>query len=157
MAPPVLGLYDPALLGDVGEAELAQVWGKDHLPQVDNLHGFVSHIHQDHMALLPSLREGLPVWMHRDAYAVYEGVVAAGEYDGTQADIRLIDDGQIVDFGTFRIEFIEVDHDSPGLRASLFTDRSIKLLSQPIGVDMAGIRFAWIDSSNAAKTLELIY
>ncbi|MCY9661725.1 MBL fold metallo-hydrolase [Paenibacillus chondroitinus] len=115
MAPPVWGLYDPAFLGDVGEAELAQVWGRDHFPEVNNLHGFVSHIHQDHMALLPSLREGLPVWMHRDAYAVYEGVVAAGEYEGTKADIRLIEDGQIVDFGTFRLEFIEVDHDSPGV------------------------------------------
>ncbi|WP_171686588.1 MBL fold metallo-hydrolase [Paenibacillus planticolens] len=115
MAPPVLGLYDPALLGDVGEAELTQVWDIDRLPHVNNLHGFVSHIHQDHMALLPSLRAGLPVWMHRDAYAVYEAVVAAGEYEGTQADIRLIEDGQVVDFGTFRIEFIEVDHDSPGV------------------------------------------
>lgn len=115
MAPPVLGLYDPALVGDLGEAELKQVWGKDHLPHVSNLHGFVSHIHQDHMALLPSLRAGLPLWMHRDAYAVYEGVVAAGEYEDTQADIRLVDDGQIVDFGSFRIEFIEVDHDSPGV------------------------------------------
>ena len=46
---------------------------------------------------------------------VYEAVVASGEYEGTQADIRLFDDGQIVDFGTFRIEFIEVDHDSPGV------------------------------------------
>ncbi|OCT13546.1 hypothetical protein A8709_18290 [Paenibacillus pectinilyticus] len=115
MAPPILGLYDPSLVGDLGETELKQVWGKDHLPQVSNLHGFVSHIHQDHMALLPSLRAGLPLWMHRDAYAVYEGVVAAGEYEDTQADIRLVDDGQIVDFGTFRIEFIEVDHDSPGV------------------------------------------
>ncbi|NHN29024.1 MBL fold metallo-hydrolase [Paenibacillus agricola] len=115
MAPPILGLYDPMLLGDIGEAELLQVWGKPYLPQVANLHGFVSHIHQDHMALLPSLRSSLPVWMHRDAYAVYEAIVAAGEYEGTHADIRLVEDGQIVDFGTFRIEFIEVDHDSPGV------------------------------------------
>jgi ribonuclease J len=103
------------LLGDLGEAELLQIWGKEDLPQVPNLHGFVSHIHQDHMALLPSLRPNLPVWMHRDAYAVHEAVVASGEYPDTQADIRVIEDGQIVDFGAFRIEFIEVDHDSPGV------------------------------------------
>ncbi|MFC0332542.1 MBL fold metallo-hydrolase [Paenibacillus sepulcri] len=115
MAPPVLDLYDPDLLGDLGEAELLQVWGKEEMPHVDNLHGFVSHIHQDHMALLPSLRPNLPVWMHRDAYAVHEAVVAAGEYPDTRADIRIVEDGQVVDFGTFRIEFIEVDHDSPGV------------------------------------------
>lgn len=115
MAPPVLDLYDPELLGDLGEAELQQVWGREQLEQVTNLHGFVSHIHQDHMALLPSLRPNLPVWMHRDAYAVYEAIVAAGDYEDTRADIRIIEDGQIVDYGPFRIEFIEVDHDSPGV------------------------------------------
>ena len=58
MAPPVLDLYDPTLLDGVSETELKRVWGKDHFPSVTHLHGFVSHIHQDHMALMPSLRPG---------------------------------------------------------------------------------------------------
>ncbi|MFD0681306.1 MULTISPECIES: MBL fold metallo-hydrolase [unclassified Paenibacillus] len=115
MAPPVTGLYHPDYLGDVGEAELKGVWGKESLPSFDKLHGFVSHIHQDHMALLPALRPGIPVWMHRDAQAVYRAVIAAGEYGDTQADIHTVQDREIVNFGAFSVEFIEVDHDTPGV------------------------------------------
>jgi len=115
MAPPVLDLYNPDLFEGIGETELQRIWGCESFPKFSSLHTFVSHIHQDHMALLPSLRPGLPVWMHRDAYAVHRAIVAAGEYMDTPADIRIVEDRQTVDFGPFQVEFIEVDHDTPGV------------------------------------------
>jgi len=114
-APPVLGLYREDAVGDVTEQTLARLWRRDSLPSYRNLHAFVSHIHQDHMALLPFVSEQVPVYMHRDAHSVYRAVVASGEYADTAAPIRPLDDLAIVELGDgLRLQIVEVDHDTPG-------------------------------------------
>ncbi|MCI3927203.1 MBL fold metallo-hydrolase [Paenibacillus sp. TRM 82003] len=114
-APPVLGLYRKDAVGDVSEDALARLWRRDSVPTYRNLHAFVSHIHQDHMALLPFVSENVPVYMHRDAHSVYRAVVASGEYADTKATIRPLDDLAIVELGDgLRLQIVEVDHDSPG-------------------------------------------
>lgn len=119
MAPPVPAAYDSTLLRAVDEDLLRSVWRrngseKEGIPQVDDLRVFVSHIHQDHMALLPYAREGLPVYMHPDAAVTYACVQRAGEYPGTKADIRTLAGGETVRFGPFGLTLVEVDHDTPG-------------------------------------------
>ncbi|WP_281889811.1 MBL fold metallo-hydrolase [Paenibacillus sp. YYML68] len=113
-APPVPGLYDPELTGPLADSTLAAVWGRTELPSFAKLNVFISHIHQDHMALLPYVRKDVPVYMHEDAYAVYQAVIASGEYEGTQATITKLRDLEEVDFGPYRLQLIEVDHDTPG-------------------------------------------
>lgn len=114
-APPVLGLYRKDAVEGVTEATLARLWRRDSVPSYRNLHAFVSHIHQDHMALLPYVAENVPVYMHRDAHSVYRGVVASGEYADTQAPIRPLEDLEFVELGDgLRLQIVEVDHDTPG-------------------------------------------
>ena len=119
MAPPLMDAYDPALLQYVNQSVVESFWDRHGVLQkevanIEHLFVFVSHIHQDHMTLLPYAREGLPVYMHRDAAAVYECVERAGEYAGTRADIRPLSDEDSVRHGPLTLTLLEVDHDTPG-------------------------------------------
>jgi ribonuclease J len=114
-APPVLNLYREADVAGVSEEDLKRLWGKSELPSYKNLHAFVSHIHQDHMALLPFISEQVPVYLHQDAYSLYKAVVASGEYHDTTAKLMPLADLQTVELGDgMKLQIIEVDHDSPG-------------------------------------------
>ncbi|NBD22973.1 MBL fold metallo-hydrolase [Paenibacillus glycinis] len=126
-APPLLNLYPPEATEGLTLPQLREVWKREELPQYDNLRVFVSHIHQDHMALLPYVAEGTPIYMSRDAYAVYRAVVASGEYGDTKGTIIALDDLQEIaldDEGKARLKIIEVDHDSPGCSGFILTTAS---------------------------------
>ncbi|NBC30184.1 MAG: hypothetical protein GVY29_09375 [Spirochaetes bacterium] len=119
MAPPLLDAYDPALLEYVSPSVVESVWSRrgvlwEEVENTEHLMVFVSHIHQDHMTLLPYAREGLPVYMHPDAAAIYECVERAGEYAGTRADIRPLSHEESVSHGPISLTLLEVDHDTPG-------------------------------------------
>ncbi|MFW5686065.1 MAG: MBL fold metallo-hydrolase, partial [Spirochaetota bacterium] len=115
IAPPVLDLYAPDYLRDVDPDQLKRVWGIDELPFSRRERAvFISHIHQDHMTLLRFAAAGLPVYMHRDAKAVYECVQQSGEYVGTAADVRPLDHGQRIAIGSMELTLLEHDHDTPG-------------------------------------------
>lgn len=116
-APPLLNLYQPEAMEGLTLQQLEDVWGTNLLPQYKQLHVFVSHIHQDHMALLPYVAEGTRIYMSKDAYAVYRAVVASGEYEDTPGTIIALDDLQDIQLdpeGRVTLKIIEVDHDSPG-------------------------------------------
>ncbi|WP_166242636.1 MBL fold metallo-hydrolase [Paenibacillus turpanensis] len=117
-APPLLNLYEEEAMEGITLDTLKQVWNQPELPQYETVSVFVSHIHQDHMALLPYLREGIKVYMSRDAYSVYKAIIAAGEVPGTKADIIALDDLETIALPGFpegdRFQIVEVDHDSPG-------------------------------------------
>ena len=126
-APPLLNLYPAEATRDLTLPQLQDVWKRSELPQYDNLKVFVSHIHQDHMALLPYVAEGTPIYMSKDAYAVYRAVVASGEYGDTKGTIIALDDLQEItldDEGKVRLKIIEVDHDSPGCSGFILTTAS---------------------------------
>ncbi|MBM7571350.1 MBL fold metallo-hydrolase [Aquibacillus albus] len=114
MAPPILNLYDPSLLGSLTKADLQRVWPEKQLPNYKNHYVFVSHVHQDHIALVPFLDESITVFMHQDVYASYQALVAAGYYFGTRANIETFVDGQVIDLGDFQIQPIETDHNATG-------------------------------------------
>ncbi|NIK80307.1 mRNA degradation ribonuclease J1/J2 [Paenibacillus castaneae] len=121
-APPVTELYDPSYLKSLKPDDLLRVWNKTELPNYEQVEVFISHIHQDHMALLPYLDKSASVYMNRDAASIYKAVVASGEYGGTKAEIKPLADLEEVNVGDFRFQIIEVDHDTSG--ASGFILRS---------------------------------
>ncbi len=127
MAPPLYNLYEPSIIGDLSEGTFKRLWQKEELPQYSDLHAFVSHIHQDHMALMPYLKAGTPVYMHGDAHSVYKGVVASGEYPDTFAVIHRVDDLQELTIGDFRLQIVEVDHDTPGVAGFILHGREHRI------------------------------
>ncbi len=114
-APPVMGLYDPKLLGDLTGEEITAAWEGKEFPGYKNLFAFVSHIHQDHMALLPYIAENITVFMHEEALVTYKAVVASGEYTDSKARLVGLPDGGEQELGDgMSIKIVELDHDTPG-------------------------------------------
>jgi ribonuclease J len=123
-APLVEGLYDPEQLGGRSVAALTERLrhgGRilDGQPLVDDLDEvptavFFSHLHQDHMALLPHLDEHVTVFAHRDSVAFHQSMVAAGVLAPSAATFVGLVDGQRVSHGDMEFELAEVDHDVPG-------------------------------------------
>ena len=129
-APPVFPLYDPAYLGDLSYEDVIQnAWDGMQFPRYKRVSAFVSHIHQDHMELLPFLGEQVDLYMHRDSVSVYDGVVASGEWYGTRANIIGLADGEERQLGEgLRIQLRETDHDIAGASALLVTAGGHKIL-----------------------------
>lgn len=125
MAPPVLPIYDKRELEGLEYQAVSDLWGKDKMPATDNINisVFISHIHQDHMALLPYVNEETTVYMHQDAHAVYRGVVVSGEYKDTSATIHSLQDLETVQFEDFTLQLVEVDHDTPGASGFLIKSK----------------------------------
>ncbi|MCT2537120.1 MBL fold metallo-hydrolase [Aquibacillus koreensis] len=121
MAPPLLHLYDSSLLGSLDEADLQRVWPEVKLPSYTNLFVFISHIHQDHIALLPFLDKSVTVFMHEDAYSSYEALISAGYYSSTEATIQTFMDGQHISLGDFSIQTVEMDHNASGTSGFILT------------------------------------
>lgn len=113
-APPVLPIYNQDKLEGLEASEVANLWGAENMPEMDDISVFVSHIHQDHMALLPYVNNHTKVFMHEDAYSTYRGVVVSGEYQDSDAKFQPLKDLTVIDFDDFSLQLIEVDHDSPG-------------------------------------------
>lgn len=124
MAPLVEGIYDPDQLHGRTVAELTErLRHAGHVlsgqPLVDDLGQtptavFFSHLHQDHMALLPHLGEHMTVFCHRDSVALHESMVEAGTLPATPATLVGLDDGEAIEHGDIRLELVAVDHDIPG-------------------------------------------
>ncbi len=126
-APPLLHLYDTAYVGDITHDDLQRVWHMD-LPRYDKLYAFVSHIHQDHMELLPYIAPDITVFMHNEALATYRGVVKSGEYIDTNANLYDLSDMETVTLSEdFTIQVVELDHDTPGASGILINVGGRKL------------------------------
>ncbi|MBP3950192.1 MBL fold metallo-hydrolase [Bacillus suaedae] len=122
LAPPVLSVFKDEQVQDISEDILKDLWKIDQLPELESVDVFVSHIHQDHMALLPFLKEETKVYMHSDASAVYKGVASSGEYPYTDASIIPLHNYEVVQLDhDFSFQMIEVDHDSPGSSGLIIT------------------------------------
>jgi ribonuclease J len=128
LAPPVPTVFKDAHVKDLSVPVLKKLWKVDELPQLESIDVFVSHIHQDHMALLPFLKEETKVYMHSDANSVYKGVAAAGEYPYTDASIIALRNLQTVQLDDdFSFKLVEVDHDTPGASGLIITVGGYKI------------------------------
>jgi ribonuclease J len=124
MAPLVEGLYGSDHLGHRSVAQLTERLrhgGRilEDQPLVDDLDElpkavFFSHLHQDHMALLPFLSDDVTVFCHRDSEVFHAAMVAAGVLPACPARFVGLADGEQVEHGDIRLELVEVDHDVPG-------------------------------------------
>ncbi|WP_209121607.1 MBL fold metallo-hydrolase [Alkalihalobacillus sp. BA299] len=114
LAPPILGLYDVERVKDVNEDGLQNMWKMNSFPEYSNLQIFISHMHQDHMALLPYAKENIPVYMHNDAHSLYKGLTKSNEKLLSKAKIVGLEHGEKVTFEDFELTLFEVDHNSPG-------------------------------------------
>lgn len=127
MAPPLLDLYSPEYVQGLDPDTLRMVWNDRDFPTYTDLSIFISHIHQDHMSLLPFARQGIPVFMHKDAYSLYRGIVYSGQYPGTAANLIPCDDQSVLDFGDFSVQIVEMDHNTPGTSAILIESPEHKI------------------------------
>ncbi|CAG7616797.1 MBL fold metallo-hydrolase RNA specificity domain-containing protein [Paenibacillus allorhizosphaerae] len=127
MAPPIMELYDEAQIDQPLKRSVQQLWGNKSFPEYDSLSVYISHVHQDHIAILPYAREGLKVYMSRDTHSLYRGIVASGEYGDTKAAIVPLDHLTKVDFGGFIMHMIEMDHDATGAAGILIESSEFKI------------------------------
>ncbi|MDI3299406.1 MAG: MBL fold metallo-hydrolase [Bacillota bacterium] len=75
---------------------------------------FVSHVHQDHMGLLPYLAEGVEVWMTGESEALLRTLVADDPALDRPRAYRVIEPGRPVRVGPLTVRAFPVDHDVPG-------------------------------------------
>lgn len=75
---------------------------------------FISHLHEDHMLLLPFISGDVPVFMSEPGARLHGALVGAGAVAATNAQVIGMPPGVSRTVGDLRIEVIEVDHDVPG-------------------------------------------
>lgn len=127
MAPPLLELYDPDQLGKLDTAAVHRLWNVPELPRYDDIAIFIGHMHQDHMSLLPYARKGTPVYMNKDAHSLYRGIVYSGQYPETAATIMPCSDLDVIDFGEFTVQIVEMDHNTVGTSAIIIESPDHKI------------------------------
>ncbi|KIL43076.1 MBL fold metallo-hydrolase [Jeotgalibacillus campisalis] len=122
LAPPLPSVFKKDLVQHIPAKVLENLWKVDELPELESITVFVSHIHQDHMALLPYVNKETKVYMHRDAHSVYKAVAESGEYAYTEAEILPLDHLDSVQLDDdFSFQLVDVDHDTPGASGLLIT------------------------------------
>ncbi|MEF3302149.1 hypothetical protein [Paenibacillus sp. GYB003] len=127
MTAPLLQLYDPEHIRGLDTAKVRQVWGDRDFPHYGQISLFVGHMHTDHIAVLPYAKSDIPVYMNRDAFSLYRGMVAGGHISDTAARITACDDLSVVDFGEFTMQIVEMDHNATGAAGIIIDDGSHKI------------------------------
>lgn len=77
---------------------------------------FITHLHLDHVSLLPLLAPQVPVYMTRDSIRLATLLDDIGEGIG-EHDLRPVDDTEPLRFGELSVRALSVDHDIPGATA----------------------------------------
>ncbi len=125
MAPLVEGLYERgdlapfAAVSDATRALRARGFALDGDPLVDDEPGtdlavFVSHLHDDHMALLEFVARNVPVIMSDAGARLHGALVAAGALPAVHAEVTGMVPGVADRVGDLALHVIPVDHDIPG-------------------------------------------
>lgn len=127
MAPPLLDIYDQKLVHSIRKSDLLNIWGVSEFPTCKEIYIFITHIHQDHIALLPYLAEHMTVFMHQDAYAQYKALISSRYYLGTKAKIKTFTDEDVIDLENMRITTLEVDHMTSGTTGFLLETKENKI------------------------------
>ncbi|MFW6306453.1 MAG: hypothetical protein ACOC1N_03635, partial [Bacillota bacterium] len=127
MAPPIFSLYDEKYIDGISQNDISLLWNNKEFPEYKNMSIFVSHIHQDHMALLPYLKEDINVYMNNDSHSIYRAVVESGEYYDTKAKLNGILDGGTVDLGDIELRVLEMEHGVPGASGVMLSSDKYKI------------------------------
>lgn len=127
MTAPLLQLYDPEQIKGLDAAKVRRVWGDRDFPDYEQISLFIGHMHTDHMAVLPYAKPDIPVFMNRDAFSLYRGMVAGGHTPDTAARITACDDLSVIDFGEFTMQIVEMDHNATGAAGMIIDDGSHKI------------------------------
>ena len=127
MTAPLFQLYDPERIRGLDEQTVLRVWGGKNFPAYEKISLFIGHMHTDHMAVLPYANPNLPVYMNRDSYSLYRGMVAGGHAEDTAARITACDDLSVVDFGEFTMQIVEMDHNATGAAGIIIDDGEHKI------------------------------
>jgi mRNA degradation ribonuclease J1/J2 len=123
MAPPLLELYEPEHVKGLDQAAVRGLWNEYDFPQYDKISMFIGHMHNDHMSLLPYANKDIPVYMNRDTYSLYRGIVESGQCPDTQAKIIPCEDLSVIDFGDFSMQIVEMDHNTVGTSAIILESK----------------------------------
>lgn len=89
---------------------------------------FITHLHIDHMGGLAFLSPEVPVYLSRQARALYEALHFMEDGAGWQTQVHGAKPGEAVRFGPFSVTFLEVDHDVPGACALYIAAPDLRLL-----------------------------
>lgn len=127
MAPPIQELYDESATTHITQEDLLALWEKDHFPAFEKMYVFISHMHQDHMALLPFFRENVTVYMHELSYATYQAMVEANYYMDTKATIVTFHTNETIELDGFSLQTMEVDHNILGTSGFLLHSNEGKI------------------------------
>lgn len=111
---PQLSLFDEKAVGELTEEDMAKIWKGEKSQPYEEARVFISHTHQDHMALLPYLKKGTIVYMHEDSYTLYKAMVKADYCYETKANIRTFKSNETIEWEEMKITTLEMDHDIPG-------------------------------------------
>jgi len=122
MTAPLFELYDPEQLEGLDEAKVLHMWGNREFPHYEKISLFVGHLHTDHVAMLPYAHPDITVYMNKDTYSLYQGMVAGGHISDTKAKIIACDDLSVIDFGEFTMQIVEMDHNTTGASGILIDD-----------------------------------
>ncbi|MGH8888260.1 MAG: MBL fold metallo-hydrolase [Acidothermaceae bacterium] len=123
MAPLIENLYDPAQLLTSVRAATQRLRATGFLladfPLIDDTDRddicvFISHLHEDHMLLLPFVAPNVQVLMSERGARLHEALVMAGAVAPAVATVTGVAAGSSHQVGDLSVEVIEVDHDVPG-------------------------------------------
>ena len=109
LAPGFPGLYHQSALEGTGLAP-----GPDGRTAV-----FISHLHLDHMGLLPYVADEVPVYMSAASAELLIRLEQAGLGSGARRAVEPMPPGEAVSVGELRVTAMPVDHDIPGAVAFL--------------------------------------
>lgn len=123
MAPLIENLYDEALLGTSVAAVTEHLREDGFLLANDPLitdispsatSVFISHLHEDHMMLLPFVSPRIPVLMSEPGARLHRALVDAKALPPAAASVHGLATGSTRQVGDLTVEVIAVDHDVPG-------------------------------------------
>ncbi len=107
----------------------------------------VTHGHEDHIGAIPYLlkRIKVPIYATRLTVALIEGKLKEHNLLGS-AEIHIVHDGDTIDFGKIRAEFIHVNHSIPdAVAVALFTPAGTIVHTGDFKVDFTPIEGKMID------------
>ncbi|HLT97169.1 MAG TPA: MBL fold metallo-hydrolase [Acidimicrobiia bacterium] len=119
MAPRLEGLFDsrygdgstdPAVLYSALTADLPLVG----TASVGRVAVYVSHLHDDHMALLPFVAPEIPVYMSETGRSLHRAMTEAGELQPVEAPITGIGVNETFEVEDLEVEVVPIDHDIIG-------------------------------------------
>jgi mRNA degradation ribonuclease J1/J2 len=127
MTAPYFELYRPEQIQGLNSERVMRQWGGSTFPKYDKLSVYISHMHTDHMALLPYAHQELPVYMSHDSRSLYHSMVAAGSFPATAARMIACENLSVVDFGDFTIQVIATDHNATGVSAIIIDSGDFRI------------------------------